>query len=134
MTFKHKQSFFSSNDQDESLERHLNDQQSVIKHTFETICQELETRGWGKDALLDIYIKGIHTGEKAFYPGTELGTQSFFEDILGKENSTRSIGNHDDYVIAELICAIARAISIGNMSTTSITSSPVPSSTHRWQI
>jgi len=132
MPFNHKQNFFSSIDHDDSL----------VKNKFESIRHALEARvqlgvekgGLGKDDLLEIYIKGINTGKKEYYPSTQLGTQSLFEAILGKENHTQFRGSHDEYVTAELIHAIARAISIGNMSSDVVTSTPPLSSTHHSQI
>ncbi len=132
MSFKHKQSFFSSIDHDECL----------VKNNFESIRHALEAQvqlgvekgGLGKEDLLDIYIKGINTGKKEYYPGTELGTQPFFEAILGKENNTLFCGSHDEYVTTKLVHAIARAISIGNMSSDVFTSTPALSSIHHSQI
>ena len=130
LSFNHKQTFFSSTDDE-----------SILKNNFESVCRELDTLvqlgaengGLSKKDLLGIYVKGISTNAPVHYAGTELGTQYFFEAILGKNNHSRTLSNHNEYVMTELIYAIARAVSIGNMPTLKLTLTHAPSSTHHSQ-
>ena len=104
--------------------------QKRMHDKFESIREALETQlllgskqgGLNKEDLLAIYVKGQQTSDylqgRPRYAGMESGTQHFFEAIHGhaKKSSTTFITSHDDYVVHELVHAIARAVSIGHMS------------------
>ena len=78
-----------------------------------------------KDDLIDIYIKGLGTSDylqgRPKQVTLEHGNQRFFEEIEAARNSkfkplsTPPKAGHDAQVIDELVHAIARAISIGQM-------------------
>lgn len=110
----YNQNFFSS-----SIPEAFTEDQIQLKNKFESTYHDLEALvqlgSLNKHNLLSIYIKGInHTGS-ASCAGTELGTQHIFEGLVNKPND-KSLVTYDDYVVSELMHAIARAISTGCMS------------------
>ena len=89
--------------------------QKRMKDKFESIREKLEAQvllgskqgGLNKDDLLSIYVNGKQTSDylqgRARLAGIESG-------------NPRGHSCHDEYVVNELVHAIARAISIGHMS------------------
>jgi hypothetical protein len=77
-----------------------------------------------KENLIDIYIKGMQNSDylqgRIKYVGIEHGSQQFFEEIQAAQQGIKPIGLpeecHDDLVILELVHAIARAVSIGQVA------------------
>ncbi|ETO94472.1 hypothetical protein [Legionella oakridgensis] len=76
-----------------------------------------------KADLLKLYVKGMATSDylqgRVQYVGTEHGTQHFFEAITQAQKEPEALvltkEQYDEHIIAELIHALARAISIGDM-------------------
>ncbi|WP_019215572.1 OTU domain-containing protein [Legionella tunisiensis] len=79
-----------------------------------------------KEELLEIYIKGMAKSDylqgRIKYVGLEHGNQRFFEAIESAKPGAKikavklDSGSHDEQVITELVHAIARAISIGQLN------------------
>lgn len=99
------------------------DDQKRMKDKFESIRHQLETQvllgskqgGLNQQDLLDIYVNGMQTsdylGLRACFSGLESGRTDWLDAI-----KRRVVGCHDEYLVKELVHAIARAISIGHMS------------------
>jgi hypothetical protein len=76
-----------------------------------------------KDLLLTIYIKGMNNSDylqgRIKHVGIEHGNQNFFNAIESARRPSSIVGlpkgSHDEQVTKELIHAIARAISIGQL-------------------
>ncbi len=118
MSVNYAQNFFSS-----STPEALTDDQMQLKNKFDSIYHELEALvrlgsekgGLNKNDLLNIYIQGINSTNGTSCAETEFGTQHIFDGILSKHNP-KLLGTHDDYVMSELMHALARGVSIGCMS------------------
>lgn len=96
----------------------------VFKDSVERLQKRVQLGELSKDNLLTIYIKGMNNSDylqgRVKYVGIEHGNQNFFNAI---ENTKRRQaigglpnGSHDEQVTKELIHAIARAISIGQLN------------------
>ncbi|MBA2651345.1 MAG: hypothetical protein H0U73_03635 [Tatlockia sp.] len=103
-----------------------NDQ--LLLEEFESTVIRLTTNveEFSKEKLLDIYIKGMQKSDylqgRIKYVGIEHGNQVFFEEIAAARKGDKPISfpkaSHDDLVRAELVHAIARALSIGQIDST----------------
>lgn len=91
-------------------------------HRLETMVEAHEL---DKKTLLQIYLAGITTSPalhgKVKRVDTEHGSQRFFEDTMrkmGKSVPPATLANigHDEHVVKQLIDAIARGISLGQMN------------------
>lgn len=79
-----------------------------------------------KEELLEIYVKGMAKSDylqgRVKYVGLEHGNQRFFEAIESAKPGAKvkavklGSGSHDEQVVKELVHAIARAISIGQLN------------------
>ena len=113
MSFNYNQNFFSN-----SATELLSEEDVLLRNKFESISEDLDALvqlgadkgGLSKDDLLAIYIKGKNSSVEIL----DADTQQFFSEMISKRNN-RSFASHDDYVINELVSAIARAISRGRM-------------------
>lgn len=98
------------------IRRMIVDEQLRIKHRYESVRSHLEALN--KNELLAIYVSWMNSpddsNEKKHYAGTEYGYQHFFEAITGDEKTLPT--DHDGYVRYEIMNAIARAISVGDMN------------------
>lgn len=77
-----------------------------------------------KGKLIDIYVSGLGNSDylrgRIKAVGTEHGNQQFFAEVVARAGgSTEPValhhGSHDQQVVSELVHAISRAISIGQM-------------------
>ncbi|MDP1603482.1 MAG: hypothetical protein Q8M03_09485 [Legionella sp.] len=98
-----------------------------LLHVFDTNLRRLqnlvEDGEIDKDYLLTIYIKGMNNSDylqgRIKHVGLEHGNQNFFNAIESARRPHAIVGlpkgSHDEQVTKELIHAIARAISIGQL-------------------
>ena len=96
--------------------------------TFETTYKKLSTmvaaHEFGKNDLLDAYVTGISCSDylegRTTCVSIEQGSQHFFDTIsrakAGFANATNPADDHEKAITNELIHALARAVSIGQMS------------------
>lgn len=106
--------------------RDISDDRMNIKQQFLSIYNDLKLQvsraTLTKADLIAIYVSGAdrcrNLKDLRHSAGLEVGTQRFFETMIATENSATNevVSSHDEYIIRELILAIARAISLGYMS------------------
>lgn len=103
-----------------ALDKRLDEEfQSTVKWLTTTVQDEKIT----KEKLIDIYIKSLNDSDylqgRIKYVGIEHGNQHFFEAIESRKGEIKPISlskaGHDDLVTVELIHALARGISIGQV-------------------
>lgn len=94
-----------------------------FKRTKKRLVIGVQTGEINKEQLLDIYIKGMKSSDylqgRIKYVGVEHGNQNFFNAIEDKKHGLSIVKTdskpEEDEVTMELIRAIARATSIGQM-------------------
>ena len=99
-----------------------------LLRAFENMCAKLSTMVAAgeirKEHLLDVYVKGIANSDYLDGRGAcvskEQGNQHFFQTIAraktGLSNAINPADDHDKAITKELVHALARAVSIGQMS------------------
>lgn len=98
---------------------------NLFTDTSKRLHSMIEANEIAKDDLIEIYIHGMKSSDylqgRIKYAGLEHGNQNFFEEIerarFGNKNKTVYFPqqSHEDLIIQELIHAISRAVSIGQL-------------------
>lgn len=116
------------------LKRIQHEDQQMLNHfilTKKRIQSAVEAGELSRDELFDYYIAGMESSDylqgRVKQIGLDLGSQAFFNELMARNGQFSALhtqpaqmATHEDRITQELIHALARAVSIGQMSEESL--------------